>query len=74
MKALEQRRGSTGVAWAGIWEPNKTYDEGSLVTRSGGLWLALKDTGNAPGKDLMRAVFELRTEIIELLRSERILR
>ena len=39
LDALEQGPGSTGVKWAGIWEPSKTYGEGSLVTRSGGPWL-----------------------------------
>ena len=51
VKALEARPGSTGVKWSGVWEPSKIYHEGDLVTRSGSLWLSLRDTGHVPGAD-----------------------
>ena len=34
--------------WCGTWAP-KGYSEGNLVTRSGGLWLAMRDTSDTPG-------------------------
>jgi hypothetical protein len=35
--------------WAGVWEA-KGYQEGNLVTRSGALWLAMRDTSDRPGE------------------------
>jgi hypothetical protein len=42
--------GSAGVQWAGTYDPAKSYTAGSLITRQGGLWLALRDTAaETPG-------------------------
>lgn len=47
--ALEAR---PGVEYAGVYDAAKTYAEGQLVTRSGGLWLALRTSTNLlPGSD-----------------------
>jgi hypothetical protein len=45
--ALEER--PTGVKWAGVYEPGSNYSSGDLVTRRGGLWVALKHTALVPG-------------------------
>lgn len=36
--------------WMGTWE-ERSYFEGNLVTRSGGLWLATKNTAATPGDE-----------------------
>ena len=36
--------------YAGTYEQEKAYNCGALVTRSGGLWLALQDTTQMPGR------------------------
>lgn len=46
IKALEDR---PALRYGGVYESGVTYREGTLVTRSGGLWLALKDTSRQPG-------------------------
>ena len=46
--ALEARR-SGGAQYCGIHEAGRLYAEGSLVTRSGGLWIATWATGQTPG-------------------------
>ena len=48
LKALE-KRSPAGVTWAGVFEEGRSYPEGSLCTRKGGLWLALRDTAAVPG-------------------------
>ena len=48
VEALDARP-SGGVKYAGVFEPNHTYTEGSLVTRSGSLWLAVESTDRVPG-------------------------
>jgi hypothetical protein len=35
--------------YCGIHGPGGSYVSGSLVTRNGGLWLAMKDTAETPG-------------------------
>jgi hypothetical protein len=35
--------------YAGVYVSGESYVAGSLVTRGGGLWLALSDTGETPG-------------------------
>ena len=54
--ALEKRiveleaRPVSGVQYGGIYDDKKAYTSGQLVTRSGGLWLALSgSTGERPG-------------------------
>jgi hypothetical protein len=46
--ALEQ--GGPGVKWLGVYQHDKLYDEGSLTTLDGSLWLARHDTTMRPGK------------------------
>lgn len=48
VKALEER---PALAYKGVFEANVLYREGSLVTRSGSLWLALHDTRAVPGSE-----------------------
>lgn len=45
IKALEAR---ALPKWCGVWVA-KGYQEGSLVTRDGSLWLATTDTSDRPG-------------------------
>jgi hypothetical protein len=35
--------------YCGVYQAGSDYVAGSLVTRSGGLWLALEDTNTTPG-------------------------
>jgi len=37
------------LKFCGVYEPGATYEPGSLVTRSGGLWHASKATRETPG-------------------------
>ena len=48
---LETSRSGSSVGYAGVHEVGKQYLSGSLVTRSGGLWLALRETTQTPGTD-----------------------
>jgi hypothetical protein len=50
LDVLEQRP-VVGVQYAGVFEDGKAYARGDLVTRRGGLWLALQHTATAPGTD-----------------------
>lgn len=48
----DQREGVTpGVSYAGTFDVGKAYARGDLITRGGGLWLALNDSqpGDVPG-------------------------
>ena len=47
-KRLEQQPPSPH--YAGTYEQDKAYGRGALVTRSGGLWLALEDTTETPSR------------------------
>jgi len=49
VKALEAQPRGSGVHWAGVYRTGETYPEGCLVTRSGGLWLSMRPTGDVPG-------------------------
>ena len=51
IKELEARApGAPSVKYAGIYNPHTRYSEGQLVTRSGGLWLAVRDSiSETPG-------------------------
>jgi len=50
--ALEARPASgPGVHYGGVYLKNVNYSEGTLVTRSGCLWLALQSTSATPGQD-----------------------
>ena len=44
---LEKR--SLGVKWAGIWSDGTRYEEGSLITDRGSLWLVTASTSDRPG-------------------------
>jgi len=46
-KAIEQQ--GIAVEYRGVFQPGTTYARGQLVTRSGGLWLALAETTTPPG-------------------------
>jgi hypothetical protein len=46
--ALEAR---PELKYGGVFEQGAAYREGTLVTRSGSLWLALRETRAAPGSD-----------------------
>jgi hypothetical protein len=48
--AIEQRP-TVGCKWAGIYTDDRIYAEGDLTTRSGSLWLALRETAATPGSD-----------------------
>lgn len=48
MSELEKR---PTAKWAGIWQPEKSYQPGNLVTRSGSLWISILPTSSAPGTD-----------------------
>ena len=49
VQQLESR--PADVSYAGIYDAAKAYDQGVLVTRDGGLWLAIKATwGETPGR------------------------
>jgi hypothetical protein len=48
LDALEQQPPSP--RYAGTYEQQKRYGRGALVTRSGGLWLAIEDTTETPGR------------------------
>jgi hypothetical protein len=48
IKALEARP-TTGVKYCGIWRGNCEFDEGSLVTHAGGLWVSKSQTNDKPG-------------------------
>jgi len=37
--------------YEGVYEHDKTYRRGSLVTRNGGLWLAISETSSQPGSN-----------------------
>ena len=39
------------VEYAGVFDEQKTYKCGQLVTRRGGLWLAQRETSQTPGMD-----------------------
>lgn len=43
---LEQR---PAVAWRGIWREGTAYQEASLVTHAGALWIAERSTDVRPG-------------------------
>jgi hypothetical protein len=45
---VENRKG-VSVTYEGTYEHERSYGVGSLVTRRGGLWLALRDTSEVPG-------------------------
>ncbi len=47
IEALEQR---PEIAYHGVYVSDQAYVAGSLVTRSGGLWLCLRSTTQAPGQ------------------------
>jgi hypothetical protein len=49
VKAIESQPRGSGVHWAGVYRTGETYPEGCLVTRSGGLWLSMRPTGDVPG-------------------------
>jgi hypothetical protein len=36
--------------YQGVFQEEKTYSRGSMVTKGGGLWLALEDTTRVPGR------------------------
>jgi hypothetical protein len=36
--------------YQGVFQEGKTYSRGSMVTKAGGLWLALEDTMEIPGR------------------------
>lgn len=38
-------------SYRGVWAPATVYVRGSVITRDGGLWLAMSDTGAKPGDD-----------------------
>ena len=38
--------------YAGVYEAGKSYRQGSMVSRSGGLWLAVEPTDRTPGAGL----------------------
>ena len=40
-----------GPEYAGVYTDGKSYARGSLVSKRGGLWLALTETARAPGSD-----------------------
>ena len=48
--AIEQRP-TVGCKWTGIYADDRVYTEGDLTTRSGSLWLALRETAATPGTD-----------------------
>ncbi len=48
--ALEARP-AAGVEYGGTHEVGKAYISGVLVTKQGGLWLALRPTTQTPGMD-----------------------
>ena len=48
LKALEDR---PALSYGGVYEQGVTYREGTLVTRSGSLWLCLRETRATPGSD-----------------------
>ena len=39
------------LKYGGVYAPNVTYNAGTLVTRSGSLWIALHETRATPGTD-----------------------
>ena len=47
LDALEAR--GPGVEYRGIFREGEVYERGSLCTRSGALWLAIRTTALAPG-------------------------
>ena len=49
LDALEGR--DVGVNYAGTFVTDHPYERGQLVTRNGGLWLALKNTQDVPGSN-----------------------
>jgi hypothetical protein len=48
LDALEQQPPSPH--YQGVFQEEKTYSRGSMVTKAGGLWLALEDTRHVPGR------------------------
>ena len=48
VEELEQR---PQVRWMGVYQDGQQYAVGTLVTRSGSLWLATERTGGVPGKE-----------------------
>ena len=36
--------------YKGVFQEEKTYSRGSMVTKAGGLWLALENTTQVPGR------------------------
>ena len=46
--AIEQQ--PPGPHYQGVFQEGKTYSRGSMVTKAGGLWLALEDTMEIPGR------------------------
>jgi hypothetical protein len=46
LKVLEER---PPLKYFGVWEAGKIYQENSLVTREGSLWIAKKQTAAFPG-------------------------
>jgi hypothetical protein len=55
LAAVEQKlveldaRALGGPFYAGTFQQGESYKRGALVTRNGGLWLALRDTRETPG-------------------------
>lgn len=47
----EQPPKSVGIEWHGVYEDGRQYETGTLVTRSGSLWLATRRTSGVPGTE-----------------------
>jgi hypothetical protein len=46
---LDAMQANLADAWVGTHKDGNSYKRGQLVTHSGGLWLALRDTSDRPG-------------------------
>ncbi|TCU38759.1 transposase [Rhizobium azibense] len=54
LKARVEALESRGIEFAGVWQRAVPYRRGTVVTASGAMWTALRDTveGESPGKAL----------------------
>ena len=48
---LDRLESRPDLKYQGVWQHSVSYSAGALVTRSGGLWLAQRDTAAQPGSD-----------------------
>ena len=49
-KEWEREKGVGNVRWRGTYKQSEIYRSGELLTHDGGLWVALRDSAQTPGR------------------------